>query len=122
MRSLFDRVVVAGVVAAAMATMRAQSAVPVEDFATYSRGLGDGTRVAVKDGALTASSRDQWRSLRMEDQFTAILYLGPPESLTQAGVPRSICEDAVFVQRRLDRLIRFAPAPEVASFRSACRL
>jgi len=33
MRSLFDRVVVAGVVAAAMATMHAQSAVPVEDFA-----------------------------------------------------------------------------------------
>jgi len=58
----------------------------------------------------------------MEHQFAAILYLGPPESLTQAGVPRSLCEDAVFVQRRLDRLIRIAPAPEVDSFRSACGL
>ena len=90
------------------------------DFSTYSRGLGDGTRVAVKDGALTAIPRDEWKSMRMENLFDAILYLGPPESLTQVGLPRSRCEDTLFVQRRLDRLTRFAPTPEVASFRMAC--
>ena len=78
------------------------------------------TRVAVKAPSLTAIPREEWKSMRMEDLFDAILCLGPPESLTQVGLPRSLCEDTVFVQRRLDRLTRFAPAPEVASFRMAC--
>ena len=46
------------------------------DFGTYSRGLGDGTRFAVQNGQLVPLPREEWKTMRMEDQFNALLYLG----------------------------------------------
>ena len=36
----------------------------------------DGPRVSVQDGRMALVPRDQWRSMRMEDQYDALLYLG----------------------------------------------
>jgi hypothetical protein len=92
------------------------------DFAIFNRGLGDGTRFAVRSGQLVPLPREAWQTMRMEDQFDAVLYLGPPSSLTYARVPAALCQDQRFVTKRLERLTRFAPPPEVENFRKACGL
>jgi hypothetical protein len=92
------------------------------DFGLYSRGLGDGSRFGVKGGQLVPVPREQWKMMPMEDQFDALLYLGPPESMTTAGVPPALCQDADFVRRRLERLRRFGPPVEVQNFAKACGL
>jgi hypothetical protein len=92
------------------------------DFGFYSRGLGDGSRFGVKGGQLVAVPREEWKMMRMEDQFDALLYLGPPASMTTTPVPAALCADTDFVRRRLDRLTRFGPPVEVQNFRKACGL
>jgi hypothetical protein len=92
------------------------------DFGLYSRGLGDGTRFGVKGGQLVPVPQDEWKTMRMEDQFDALLYLGPPTSMTTASVPAALCQDADFVKRRLERLHRFGPPVEVQNFKRACGL
>jgi hypothetical protein len=94
----------------------------VRDFGLYSRGLGDGTRFTVTGGQLVPVSREEWKMMRMEDQFDALLFLGPPESMTTATLPAALCADADFVRRRLDRLTRFGPPAGVQNFRKACGL
>jgi hypothetical protein len=92
------------------------------DFGLYSRGLGDGTRFNVKGAELVPASRDEWKMMRMEEQFDAFLYLGPPASMAAAAVPAALCHDVGFVKRRLERLQRFGPPIEVQNFRKACGL
>ncbi len=92
------------------------------DFGLYSRGLGDGSRFGVKNGKLVPVTRDEWAMMRMEDQFDAVLYLGPPASMTTATVPAALCADADFVRRRLERLTRFGNPAEVQNFKKACGL
>jgi hypothetical protein len=92
------------------------------DFGLYSRGLGDGSRFGLEDGRLVPVTRDKWKMMRMEDQFDALLYLGPPASMTTITVPAALCADTDFVRRRLERLTRFGPPVEVQSFRKACGL
>ena len=90
------------------------------DFGVY-RGLGDGSRFGVKGGQLVPIPREEWKMMRMEDQFDALLYLGPPASMTTTTVPAA-CEDTDFVRRRLERLSRFGPPVEVQNFKKACGL
>lgn len=92
------------------------------DFGLYSRGLGDASRFSVKGGQLVPVPREEWKAMRMEEQFEALLYLGPPASMTTAAVPASLCQDADFVKRRLERLDRFGPPIEVQNFKKACGL
>ena len=92
------------------------------DFGLYSRGLGDGSRFGVKAGQLVPVPREEWKMMRMEDQFDALLYLGPPASMTTITVPAALCADKDFVRRRLERLSRFGPPVEVQNFRKACGL
>ena len=91
------------------------------DFGLYRRG-GDGSRFGVKGGQLVAVPREEWKMMRMEDQFDALLYLGPPASMTTAPVPAVLCADTDFVGRRLERLARFGPPVEVEKFKTACGL
>jgi hypothetical protein len=93
-----------------------------KDFADYNRGLGDGTRFSVRNGQLVPVPRGEWQAMRMEDQFDALLYLGPPASLTNVTVPAALCQDRQFVNSHLERLTRFAPPPEVDNFKKACGL
>jgi hypothetical protein len=64
-------------------------------------------RLAVRDGKPDFSApvpRDQWRSLRMENQFDAVLYLGPRSSMTTSRLSPTICNDADYVRTRLTRM------------------
>ena len=85
-------------------------------------GLGDGSRFGVKGGQLVPVPQDEWKMMRMEEQFDALLYLGPPASMTTAPVPSALCQDADFVKRRVERLSRFGPPVEVQNFKKACGL
>ena len=91
------------------------------DFAAYDRP-GEETRFGVKAGQLVRIPREEWKAMRMEDQFDAFLYLGPPEAITTTPVPASLCKDADFLKRRIDRLTRFGPPVEVENFRKGCGL
>jgi hypothetical protein len=92
------------------------------DFGTYATGLLGGNRFAVRDGQLVPLPRDQWRSMRMEDQFDALLYLGPPAKMTFIGMPPARCRDQQFVRERLRRFALAGPPPELANFKKACGL
>lgn len=98
-----------------------------EDFGRYFRGLADGTRFAVRNDVgsayqLVPLPREAWKTLRMEDQFNALLYIGPPSSLTDGPMPTALCQDPQFVKTRLERLALFAPPLEIDNFRKACGL
>ena len=65
------------------------------------------TRFAIRDGQLVPISRDEWRSLKMEDQFDAVLYLGPRSAIRVAPrrpLPPERCADPEFLPMRLARL------------------
>jgi hypothetical protein len=92
------------------------------DFGLYSRGLGDGSRFGVKGNQLVTVPREEWKMMRMEDQFDALLFLGPPTSMTTITVPAALCADADFVRRRVERLTRFGPPGALQNFSKACGL
>jgi hypothetical protein len=54
------------------------------------------------DGLGTAT--EQFNSLRMEDQSDAVLYLGPPSSITFARLSPKLCEDDTYMEMRLRRM------------------
>jgi hypothetical protein len=56
----------------------------------YPDGLGDATI--------------RFNSLRMEDQDDALLYLGPPSTITFGRLPVARCEDAGYMEMRLRRI------------------
>lgn len=90
------------------------------DFGMYSRGLG--RRFAIRSGQLVPLPQEEWRTMRMEDQFNALLYLGPPSSLTNVTVPAELCQDSAFVKSRLQRLMLAGPPVEVDNFKKICGL
>jgi len=47
---------------------------------------------------------EPWDSLKMEDQFDALLYLGLPETITLAPVSAASCADAAYMAMRLGRM------------------
>ena len=77
-------------------------------------------RLEVKDGKLVPVPRDQWRPLLMEDQFDALLYLGPPSSITTSQFPLSLCADAPYMRMRLGRLDAYGPKGEGDRLRQRC--
>jgi hypothetical protein len=93
-----------------------------KDFEDFSRGFGFGTRFGIRNGQLVPLPRQEWQTMRMEDQFSAILYLGPPSSMTYATVPAALCQDSRFVDVRVQRLKRFGPPVELENFKKACGL
>jgi Haem-binding uptake, Tiki superfamily, ChaN len=71
------------------------------DFVSFFKNPPD--RRTIRDGALASVERDQWRRMPMEQEFDAILYLGPPASLTSRGLPSDLCNDAAYMQMRESR-------------------
>ena len=92
------------------------------DFGMYFRGLGYGTRFAVRNDQLVALSREQWTTMRMEDQFNALLYLGPPSSMTEAPLASGLCQDAQFVKPICNGSPCSHPPFEIENFEKACGL
>jgi hypothetical protein len=61
------------------------------------------------------------RPVQMQEQFDAILYLGPPTAMTIAQLGPSLCADEGYVAMRSSRLM-LLPAPSDAPFNPADRL
>jgi hypothetical protein len=64
----------------------------------------DGPRVTVQAGQIVPVPREQWRSMRMEDQYDAILYLGPPAISSVAMVSPALCADPSYAEMRSRRM------------------
>jgi hypothetical protein len=93
------------------------------DFATFSRSPA--IRVTLRDGRPDFSRpvpREEWRELRMEDQFDAILYLGPMTEMEQTMVmDPSLCSDSGFMKILRSRwAIVGGPKPEIKRLDDYC--
>jgi hypothetical protein len=55
-------------------------------------------------GAMYDLNGPEFRSVRMQDQFDALLYLGGPSSITLAELPKSRCGDETYIRKRLARM------------------
>jgi hypothetical protein len=51
------------------------------------------------------------RSVLMENQFDAILYLGPPSSMRASKLAPELCSDPAYMEMRLSRLALIPPPP-----------
>jgi hypothetical protein len=63
----------------------------------------------------------QARAVRMDEQSDAILYLGPPSSMTTSKLSPALCSDPVYMEMRLRRL-GLIPPPSGAASTPAGRL
>ena len=72
------------------------------DFTSFWPYGGD--RVLVRDGKRIIVPREQWRTLRMEDQFDALLHLGPPWAITISRISPVLCLDVDYLRMRLARM------------------
>jgi hypothetical protein len=90
--------------------------------------LGDaaplgGQRVAIRNGALVPIPRDQWISIRFEEQTDALVYLGPASARTEMPPPRAMCADMNYVRVRLERMaIAGLPPSEAQRLKQLCGL
>lgn len=50
-----------------------------------------------------------WSHLRLEDEFDAVLYLGPASTMTMSRLPASLCADQDYVKMRLARMALDVP-------------
>ena len=58
----------------------------------------------------------------MQDVVDAVLYLGPPPSITQSRLTRELCGDPAYIKMRVERLSEFAsPGRDpAAAFKAEC--
>ena len=61
-------------------------------------------RVTIRDGRIVPIPREQWRSLSAEEQFDAVLYLGPPSGMTRSLLSPALCRDPAYMDMRRERL------------------
>jgi hypothetical protein len=107
---------VKGWTAPALATIRGTDLGAV-DASIY---FGPGRRFAIVGSTLAPIEKDRWRQLRAEDQFDALLYLGPagpePEPLSNR-----LCDEPGYVEMRLKRIaLAGLPPPETERVTSLC--
>jgi hypothetical protein len=87
------------------------------DFAIHFPAAG---RVALRDGKPVPAPRDEWRELRLEAQFDAVLHFGTPSSITVAPIPPALCRDAAYMKMRRDRLEEAGPPVELKQLLEYC--
>ena len=66
--------------------------------------LNGTTLGGVPFGSVYGLNGSEFRGVRLQDQFDALLYLGPPASITFAELPRSRCTDQRYMKMRLGRM------------------
>ena len=78
-------------------------------------------RFTVRGDSPVEVPREQWRSLRADQQLDAVLYLGPRSALTQVPLSASICSDPRYVEERLRRIaLTGIPQAEADRVRQLC--
>src|SRR5437764_7061558 len=80
-------------------------------------------RVAIRNGAFVPIPREQWISIRRDEQTDALVYLGPASTRTEIPVSREICRDTKRVQLRLERMVVAGlPPSEPQRLKNLCGL
>jgi hypothetical protein len=80
-------------------------------------------RFALVDGKMAPIPKDQWRTLRAEDQLDAVLYLGPAAAmkvLPSHEIPTALCSEPGFLTRQLQRMALSAPLFEIERLKEYC--
>jgi hypothetical protein len=76
------------------------------DFALHAGPVAN-ARVSVRDGKFVPVPREEWRSMRTEEQIDGLLYLGPSSARTSRKsheIPPALCADPDFLTMHLDRM------------------
>lgn len=61
-------------------------------------------RVTIRDGKPARLTPETWARMRMEDQFNAVLYLGPTSAMTFQRLSRDRCAEASYMAMRTQRM------------------
>jgi hypothetical protein len=78
-------------------------------------------RMRFDGGKSVPVPREQWRSLRSEDQFDAVLYLGPNSAMTQMPLSAKVCSDSRYIEERLRRIaLTGVPPVEAERVKKLC--
>jgi len=101
----------------ALAPMRG-TALGSVDFAAFYPGRAP--RLTFQDGRIVPVPSDQWRSLPMEEQFDAVLYLGPPAGMTTSWPSAALCLDAAYLDMRRERLSLAGMQRELEQLQRRC--
>ena len=80
----------------------------------------DVPRATVQDGKILPILREQWVSLAMEDQFDAVLYLGPPSAMTMSERSPELCDDSTYMEMRRKRLSLVGMEPVLEELERSC--
>jgi hypothetical protein len=84
--------------------------------------FGPGGRFTVRDGKMVPLAEEQWRKLRAEEQFHALLYLGPPPTTRTEPLSTKLCAEPGYVEMRLKRIaLAGLPPPEVERVKKLCK-
>jgi hypothetical protein len=79
-------------------------------FAIYSKD---------KDGKFVPQKAT--RPLRMEEQFDAVLYIGPKSSITYSSLSPELCRDPAYVKMRAERMELLSGSPQGSiAFKKRC--
>jgi hypothetical protein len=78
-------------------------------------------RFTLREGKPVPVSRDQWRELPMEEQFDAVLYVGPAHAITRSRPLPALCSETAYIQTKLTRMATIGmPPSELERVRDRC--
>jgi hypothetical protein len=79
-------------------------------------------RFAAREGKLVAIPQEEWRTLRADEQFDALLFLGvPPAAAGDEPLSPGLCTEPGYVEMRLKRIaLAGLPPPEVERVKLLC--
>jgi hypothetical protein len=64
---------------------------------------------------------EQWKLRRAEEQFDALLYLGPEDAMTESRWSPSLCSDSAYMNMRLTRIaVSGIPPAEAERLKKYC--
>ena len=89
------------------------------DFGRYFAQNND--RLTIRDGKITPIPRSEWRQFKAEEQFDAVLYLGPPSSIVQSTWSPALCADQAYLKMRFARIaLAGIPPAEADALKKHC--
>jgi hypothetical protein len=77
--------------------------------------------MAFIDGKPVTIARDQWRSLRMEDQADAVFCPGDASTIRTSRLSPGLCADPAYMEMRLRRLGIAKMTQEAERLKEYCR-
>jgi hypothetical protein len=76
--------------------------------------LGSGS-ITIQRGQVVAPNVIPWRQLPMQQQFDAVLYLGPLSAMTESKLSPGLCSDSQYMAMRVARMASLPAPPGEAS-------